>query len=79
MHCESNNRMTQKFLEEEQIPMCFRSKTQNLNKVHDFSIERHTEDYSLKYRKDNRLECNARLQLQAILWDYMELETSPKT
>ena len=30
------------------------------------------------YRKDNRLECNARLQLQAILWVYIKLETSPK-
>src|ERR1041385_5099644 len=27
MHCESNNRMSQKFLKEEQIPMCFQSKT----------------------------------------------------
>src|ERR1041384_7106912 len=34
MCCESNKRMTQKFLKEEQIPMCFMSKTQNFNKVY---------------------------------------------
>ena len=39
---------------------------------------RNIKDYALKYRKDNILECNARLQLQAILWVYMELETSQR-
>jgi len=63
--------MTQKFLEEEQVPMCLVGKTQNLSKVQAFSIWRETEDNTLNDRKDNRLECNTGLRLQALLWVYM--------
>ena len=66
--CESNKSMTQKCSwKEEQVPMCLVSKTQNLNQVHAFSIWKETEDNTLNNRKDNRIECNTGLRLQAIL------------
>ena len=70
--------MTQKFLERRTCSDVFMSETQNLNQVHAFSIWRETKDNTLNNRKDNRLECNTGLRLQALLWVYIKLEMSPK-
>ena len=63
--------MTQGSWKEEHAMMCFMSKTQNMNQVHAFSTWRETEDNSLNNSKDNRLECNIGLRLQASLWVYI--------
>ena len=45
--------------------------TESEPKVQEVSIWKETEDNTLNDRKDNRLECNTGLRLQALLWVYM--------